>query len=99
MRLLLYNTEGGALSLAPDTKLLVPVTLLNESVEEAVLTLNEITLAGPQAQVLSFTPGVTTVTIRALPKEFSLSTNRPVQSEHANRLRCAGTGACDAYHL
>jgi len=77
MRLLLYNTEGGALSLAPDTKLLVPVTLLNESVEEAVLTLNEITLAGPQAQVLSFTPGVTTVTIRALPKEFSLSTNRP----------------------
>ncbi|HIG45884.1 MAG TPA: T9SS type A sorting domain-containing protein [candidate division Zixibacteria bacterium] len=77
MRLLLYNAEGGVLSLAPDTKLLVPVTLLNESVEEAILTLNDITLAGPHAQALPITPGVTAVTIRALPKEFSLSTNRP----------------------
>ena len=77
LRLLLYNAEGGALALAPGTELLVPVTLLDESTEDATVTLNETTLASAQARLLATISGVTTVAIRALPKEFSLSTNRP----------------------
>lgn len=77
LRLLLYNAEGGILDLPTDTELIIPVTLLDESADDALVTLNETVLAGPQAQSLSLTPGTTTVAVRALPKEFSLGTNRP----------------------
>ena len=81
MRIVAYSTQPGrGITSAPGPSLWLPVSLVEGITDVSTLTLSEVVIAGPQANILAVTLGASTAMVikeASLPTAFSLSNATP----------------------
>jgi hypothetical protein len=77
LRLVLYSLDGQGLEAGAGPVVLLPVTVGAHADAAPALTLTQVVVATPQAQVVPVTVGQRTVKVAPLPTVFALRANRP----------------------